>query len=215
MLRVRADTVSELRLLGGRLCLDFANTVDPRDGSDPRDFLSSYDDLVLWGRRVDLLSEREGRRLRRLGRAHPRRAAGAYQRAIKLREAIFRTFLALSRNAKPTGADVEAIRQSYVEALAASRLHGSEAGFEWRTDDSGSLTAFLAPVAISAVELLTSPSVSRVKECAAEGDCGWLFLDTSKNGARRWCRMEGCGARAKARRYYARSRRPRARASRR
>ncbi|WP_344746998.1 CGNR zinc finger domain-containing protein [Streptosporangium vulgare] len=33
--------------------------------------------------------------------------------------------------------------------------------------------------------------------------CYWLFLDTSKNGRRRWCSMTTCGSRDKARRYYA------------
>jgi predicted RNA-binding Zn ribbon-like protein len=40
-----------------------------------------------------------------------------------------------------------------------------------------------------------------VRVCAAE-DCGWLFLDTSKNHTRRWCSMKSCGNRAKARRHY-------------
>ena len=39
-------------------------------------------------------------------------------------------------------------------------------------------------------------------ECDAD-DCAWLFLDTSKNGSRRWCDMKQCGNRAKARRFHA------------
>jgi predicted RNA-binding Zn ribbon-like protein len=211
MLRVRADTVSELRLLGGRLCLDFANTVDPRDGPDPRDFLREYGDLVRWGRLVGLLSESSARKLRKRGDAEPRSAAAALRKAIELREAIFRTFLALSRGSAPKPDDLDLIRSRYVEALAGSRLRESEGTFAWRPTDRDSLSAFLAPVSMSAVELLTSPALGRVKECAAQGDCGWLFLDTSKSGARRWCRMGGCGARAKARRYYARQRSGRSR----
>jgi predicted RNA-binding Zn ribbon-like protein len=41
--------------------------------------------------------------------------------------------------------------------------------------------------------------------CPGEG-CGWLFFDASKNRSRRWCAMEDCGNRAKARRHYRRSR---------
>ena len=55
----------------------------------------------------------------------------------------------------------------------------------------------------SARELLTTDRLRRVRQCPAH-DCGWLFLDTSKNGSRRWCRMDGCGAKAKMRRYRAR-----------
>ena len=57
----------------------------------------------------------------------------------------------------------------------------------------------------SAVELLTSPDLPRVSQCAAP-DCSWLFLDLTRNHSRRWCRAEGCGVRNRFRRYYARHR---------
>lgn len=56
----------------------------------------------------------------------------------------------------------------------------------------------------SAVVLLTSERLARVKACPA---CGWFFLDVSKNRSRRWCSMTNCGSLAKARAYYQRSRR--------
>ncbi|MBV8216176.1 MAG: CGNR zinc finger domain-containing protein, partial [Verrucomicrobia bacterium] len=60
----------------------------------------------------------------------------------------------------------------------------------------------LGPVAWSAAELLGScESLSKVRQCAGE-DCGWLFLDLTKNHSRRWCDMEDCGSKAKAKRYY-------------
>jgi len=62
------------------------------------------------------------------------------------------------------------------------------------------------PVVVSAIELLTSPDLGRVKMCPA-ARCAWLFLDDSRNGSRRWCSMETCGNRAKARLHYDRMRR--------
>jgi predicted RNA-binding Zn ribbon-like protein len=62
----------------------------------------------------------------------------------------------------------------------------------------------LAPVVWSAAELLTSGPLERVRECPGDDTCGWLFLDTSRNGSRRWCDMRTCGNRAKARRHYCR-----------
>jgi predicted RNA-binding Zn ribbon-like protein len=59
-------------------------------------------------------------------------------------------------------------------------------------------------IAQSAVELLTEGELRRIKQCPGAGDCGWLFYDTSRNGTRRWCSMEGCGSRVKMRRQYAR-----------
>jgi hypothetical protein len=52
-----------------------------------------------------------------------------------------------------------------------------------------------------------SDRVGRLRACPpALGGCGWLFLDHSRNGTRRWCAMDDCGARAKARRLTARRR---------
>jgi predicted RNA-binding Zn ribbon-like protein len=66
-------------------------------------------------------------------------------------------------------------------------------------------------LAVAAIELLTTLDRAQLKECPpSEGGCGWLFLDRSRNGTRRWCAMEDCGAQAKARRLTARRRASRA-----
>ena len=73
--------------------------------------------------------------------------------------------------------------------------------------------AFLTTgLALAAADLLTAPERSRVRLCEATAldGCGWLFLDTSRNGTRRWCEMASCGNRYKARRHYARVRAARA-----
>lgn len=59
-------------------------------------------------------------------------------------------------------------------------------------------------VSISAVSILADHREhDRVKLCPGH-DCGWLFLDETKNSRRRWCLMEVCGNRAKSSRHYAR-----------
>jgi predicted RNA-binding Zn ribbon-like protein len=45
----------------------------------------------------------------------------------------------------------------------------------------------------------------KLKLCALP-TCGWLFVDVSRNGRRRWCDMSVCGNLAKARRFQARHR---------
>ncbi len=66
---------------------------------------------------------------------------------------------------------------------------------------------FLGLVLHSAVALALAPGIRRVKACPA---CGWLFLDRTRNGSKRWCITALCGNRAKTRRHY---RRRKARAS--
>ncbi|MCG5215916.1 CGNR zinc finger domain-containing protein [Streptosporangium sp. KLBMP 9127] len=46
---------------------------------------------------------------------------------------------------------------------------------------------------------------SRIRRCANPA-CVLYFYDTSRNGTRRWCSMNGCGSRTKAARHYQRNR---------
>jgi len=52
-----------------------------------------------------------------------------------------------------------------------------------------------------AMALLRGPAIARLGACAG---CGWLFVDTSRAHARRWCSMNACGVRDKMRRYHQR-----------
>ena len=54
------------------------------------------------------------------------------------------------------------------------------------------------------LDLITTAPTDRIRHCAGPGCVLW-FLDTSRNGARRWCSMAGCGNRAKAQAYYRRA----------
>jgi len=57
--------------------------------------------------------------------------------------------------------------------------------------------------AMNLVDLLeTAPE--RIRRCS-HPNCVLWFLDTTRNGTRRWCSMAGCGNRAKAKRHYERS----------
>ena len=60
-------------------------------------------------------------------------------------------------------------------------------------------------VARSAVELATGSLLGRVKACASQDGCQYLFVDTSKNGSRR-CSMTDCGNQAKSKRLTERRR---------
>ncbi|NMO50052.1 CGNR zinc finger domain-containing protein [Actinoplanes sp. TBRC 11911] len=52
---------------------------------------------------------------------------------------------------------------------------------------------------------LLSGSADRIRRCAHPA-CNLYFYDTSRNGTRRWCSMDGCGSRSKAARHYQRRR---------
>jgi predicted RNA-binding Zn ribbon-like protein len=195
-------------LTGGHLCLDFANTLDSRPAEEPRELVRSYADLVSWSAQAGAIEPSEAPRLLRLAARHPARAESVLARALEVREAIFSVCSDLAAGRGPRSEPLERIEGCLRRALGRRRLAREGAGFAWRWAPAPeSLDPMLWPVAQSAAELLTSPDLGRLRECAAD-NCAWLFLDRSRNGTRRWCDMTVCGNRSKARRFYARSRGP-------
>lgn len=206
-MRATDTNIENLSLLGGQLCLDFVNTMDPRLGKHPREFLTSYVDLVRWAIHIGLLTADKAQPLLEQAAHRTADAKMVFEQAISLREAVFRIFLAIAHAGRPTGDDLHLLQSFFTAALAHAQLTPTAQHFQWMwKDQEHNLDGILWPVVHAAIELLTSPELHRVKECPGLGDCGWLFLDTSKNGSRQWCSMEGCGSRAKMRRHYARRR---------
>jgi predicted RNA-binding Zn ribbon-like protein len=193
------------RLYGGRLCLDFANTVEPREAEPHRDTLGGYADLVRWARDLGTLDDATAAGLLRTAAGRQDAAATSFATAIVLREATYRAFAAIAHGAPPAGADLETVQQAYAEAMRHAHLQAGSDQLAWAWEDD-ELDRAWWPVARSAVELATAGQLDRVKQCASSGGCGWLFYDTSKNRIRRWCSMGECGAQTKAKRQTARRR---------
>lgn len=197
---------SNLELVGGRLCLDFINTVSSRIESQRREYLTTYGDLVVWSQHAGILMDNEAKALLRHAAHHPDLAAAALGRAIILRETIYRIFLATADQQEPKKTDLTSMNATLHEALSRLEILPSADGFEWAwVIDKEDLTRMLWPVVRSAADLMTSKDLGKVRQCAREG-CTWLFVDLSKNQGRRWCSMNTCGSRVKARRYYRRRR---------
>ena len=115
---------------------------------------------------------------------------------------------AAGRKAPPAARDVRLLNAFLVAALRHRRLEyrrGTTFFWSWTDGERNPFDSLSWPIVLAAAELLASDSRTQIHECADEG-CGWLFLDTSRNRRRRWCTMESCGNRAKARRFYQRSR---------
>jgi predicted RNA-binding Zn ribbon-like protein len=195
-----------LRLLAGHPALDFVNTIDPREGAHRLEHLRTYEDLVAWAERAGVMSGAGARRTGREASSDPAAAARALDRAIALREATYAIFGAVAARRPAPAGDVHELQAAYRDAMAHADLTGTGRRFEWRL--SGGLDVVRWQIARDAVALLESETLGRVKRCPGSGDCGWLFLDSSKNASRRWCSMEGCGNRAKLRRFLRRRKRP-------
>jgi predicted RNA-binding Zn ribbon-like protein len=196
-------------LLGGRLCLDFVNTVSGKRVVNARDRLGGYPDLVSWALQAGAVRPPHARRLLAEARRRPADAERAFADAIALREAMHGVFYERAEGREPPRADLERVEGALRRALAHRRLVRGEGGFSLGWDETGELDAPTWPVAASAAELLTEAgALERVRICGlCEADeCGWLFLDETRAGTRRWCSMKDCGNRAKARRFAERAR---------
>jgi predicted RNA-binding Zn ribbon-like protein len=198
-----ASEAATHKLIGGELCLDFANTLNGHGSATPHEYLMGYPDLVVWSRRTGLLTGAEAERLLRLAGEDTRQAKSVYQRAIELRETIFRVFSALALGRSPKTADIAALNKARLEALNRTTISSRDGGYAVDWTDKSALDRMLWPIALSAAELLTSHHLARVRECAGD-HCDWLFVDTSRNHLRRWCSMAECGNRSKSRRFLAR-----------
>jgi predicted RNA-binding Zn ribbon-like protein len=195
-------TLETLELVGGALCLDFANTINSRREPE-HDYLLTYSDLVEWAGKVEILSGQQVKGLKQRETQDAQKAEKALEKGRTAREIMYRVFSAIANKSKPKEDDLTAITRLYEEAIANGQHIKVNNHYEiaWKADEA--FGALLWRIVASAENLLLSEEVSRVKECP---NCGWLFLDTSKNQSRRWCSMNTCGARDKMRRYHSRLR---------
>jgi len=194
-------------LIGGTLCLDFVNTVDPRHAPGRREYLDSYPALIGWARDAGAIDAAAGERLLTAAARDPGEARRILQRAITLREALYPIFAQAISRQPPARDDLDTLHRELASAMTHIQIRWATTGFTWGWDDPGhGLDRVLWAVTWSAADLLVRGPLGRVRECPGDGNCGWLFLDLSKNASRRWCEMRTCGNRAKARRYLTRTR---------
>jgi|SRR5262245_35308698 len=195
-----------LPLVGGRLCLNFVNTSSGRGTPTHKNHLVSYGDLLAWSYHAGALDHRTTVALAGQAQKQPVAAQRILSKALKLRETLFVIMTGLAQRRLPSPAALKQLNEVLAPSLRASRLGLDGDGFSWIwRPDSPSLDLPLWIVGRSAAELLTGDPLERLKSCAGIA-CGWVFLDTSRNGRRRWCEMEVCGSRAKMQRYRHRHR---------
>jgi predicted RNA-binding Zn ribbon-like protein len=209
----------EPRLVGGHVALDLINTVAPRllDGHDHEDYLPEPADLLAWAQRVRIIEVGEVEEVARAWAASPALATQALRATIDVREAAY---AALAATLAPHVADpeksepaMERLTLRWAAAAARSELvPDARAGGVARLN-VGTAPGLVIPdrLATATVDLLTTVDRGQLRVCPTEeGGCGWLFLDRSRNGSRRWCAMADCGTQAKTRRLTARRRQTRA-----
>jgi len=191
-----------LRFIAGDPALDMVNTVDWTDQGLVFDRLTDYGRVVRWAEGAHILTPSAALRLRRAAAAYPRQAERALDLARRLRLALQQCVAALA-SGSPADEALGSLNRFLPGALRHLRLAAGARGsprFQVNWAGRGeSLDSPLWPVLWSAIQLLTSDDAGRIRVCGGE-NCGWVYVDRSRNGLRRWCQMGTCGTAAKNRR---------------
>jgi predicted RNA-binding Zn ribbon-like protein len=210
MSEIQSVELRVFEFVGNSQCFDFTNTVNgrmhtPNDSPDGyKELLGGYQDLVAWSRQAGIVTDAEAYELLKEAERHPAKAKLALQHAIEVREAIFRIFYSIMHESTPDTTDISLFNSELGQAMSKACVVDKDDGFVWSWNaQANDLQRLLWPIVRSTADLLTSKAFSSMRICAAD-DCGWLFLDTSKNKSRRWCDMKSCGNRVKVNRHYER-----------
>ena len=194
------------QFFGGRVCLDFANTLDWRLTTEPQELLSDYATLLRWCRLRGVLPPAALDRMEVLARRQPENAAKVLAEARNLRSDFCQAATALSAQPAAT-VDLAPFNRRLGKLPAQPKLIPlDDAAAGYVHDLPGrDLAEPLWPVLWSWAALMTSQDAARLGSCQGQG-CGWFFVDESPNHTRLWCSSEVCGNRERARRAYARKR---------
>jgi len=187
--------IAAIRLDGGRLCLDFVNTIHDRYAVEVEDYLQQPQRFIEWCIRAGALHADDGVRAPRA--AHKR--AALMREVVALRHHLHVLFAARIDDAPPPADAVRGLDR-WLHRAWAGQSFGADGHLHWRASARDAWLP-LKRIALDALDLLGGPSASRLRRCANTASCGWLFLDTSKNQRRRWCAMETCGTADKMQRY--------------
>jgi predicted RNA-binding Zn ribbon-like protein len=186
----------------GKLCLAFADTARAEDKEEE---LNGIGDLLQWATKMGVLSSAESGRLAKHYAGNRRQAAADLAMAVAVRD-LLRSILTGIANGRPLrDRDIAELNSALAQTPALLRVsHAGAVGTQWDSAAEG-LPKVLFQVLVDAANLLASDRRERIRECSS-AECTMLFIDASRNGSRRWCDMNVCGNRMKARRHYARSR---------
>jgi predicted RNA-binding Zn ribbon-like protein len=177
--------------IGGHPALDLTNTVFNRAHPAPdNELLKTPTDVLTWCESVGLFEDAP---------APSEIAAGGLVAQVRsVREHAWAAFDAVSRGRVIPGVALGALLEQSGAGLRAGRLRGVDVRLCHLAGDWGAPGAIPEALSLLSVHALFTLRAERVRAC---GRCGWLFLDSSRGGRRRWCSMSTCGNREKASRH--------------
>jgi predicted RNA-binding Zn ribbon-like protein len=202
---LRGPLAEECQLVADHLVLDFTNTLDYRYDPDRLiDLLPSYEPFLAFCRQSGIITAAQMRKL--LDGLSESDAQRALKEVTDFREALYFLILSAVHDRSPDESHLRTFNRFLSEVRAVNEIAWYKREF---VRSHRNVTEMpdgpLWLLVEAATVLLTSSDLHRIRECG-EKTCRWLFLDRSRNHSRRWCDMQLCGNRSKAKRFYARTR---------
>jgi len=191
------DYTGTYKLIGGSTSLDLVNTISWPDTPRAHDWLATAANVRRWCVAVGLDPGDATSDDADLDDADLDDAA--VRDVHRVRRTIRDVLHPLAHGDLPAPAAVESFNRILQPALGRRRLDPRT--LDW-TGDRRRPVDVLDPVILDAAQVIASADRTRLRSCPA---CDWVFLDTTRNGRRRWCDMADCGSRAKSRDYYHRT----------
>jgi len=191
-------------IVGGNLALDLVNTVSGWN-NDPEDWIPDIASFLVWARTSGVLRTREQNEAARHAEDSPAAAERALASVKELRFALWGLTDSLE-HCKPAVPSDLIVIDEWRRRLATSEqviVRRNKIDFAINREISALDLAGLR-VTAAGLSFLKNLPAARLKTCPAH-DCGWKFVDQSKNRSRRWCDMAVCGNLAKTRQYRARN----------
>lgn len=192
----------EFYFIGNHPALDFVNTKIAVN-AQPLDLLDTFDSLLDWMVKANLLSEAE-RNLRKAVYNGSEEEARIVESARLLRDHLFHLIQPGSANESSTEASLQFINGLLKEQIMRTVLVAEDSAYSRKSRMLFRKPLdLLSPIAASAVDFLTTHDLKLVKKCENPA-CVLRFYDNSKNGTRRWCSPKTCGNRMKVAAYLER-----------
>ena len=119
----------------GHLCFAFTNTVAWRARNESTELLPNYSRLVRWSCIVQLIAEDEAKRLLDLAALHLAQAETALERAIHLRELIYRIFVAVAREETVAATDLNLFNDEMSSVMQRICIERTGAGYTFGWTD--------------------------------------------------------------------------------
>jgi predicted RNA-binding Zn ribbon-like protein len=181
---------SSMRLIGGRLSVDFVN-------ASTATAELSWEQLIDFLGAIRIVSPERGVQLLSLPQSDPQAAEGLLLKARRLSSNVRLAFSAMVRKQMIAAKWVEPVN----EILRITEGHDElvHEGSAWRIEfiaREAGLDWLLAAVARSAAEIIAEGARARLRLCA-NANCSLFFYDDSRTHRRRWCSMAICGNRSK------------------